>query len=85
MKWTISGIHPPRFISEFALTTEIITFCATMKCRTPGRWTLFEPRARRCAFFLDPPAILQIVWKSLRRTMQLCTPLGVNIYVYVGA
>jgi hypothetical protein len=56
-----------------------------MKCRTPGRWTLFEPRARRCAFFLDPPAILQIVWKSLRRTMQLCTPLGVNIYVYVGA
>jgi hypothetical protein len=62
MKWTISGIHPPRFIFAFALTTEIIMFCATMKYRIPGPWTLLEPRGRRCAFFLDPPGIPQILW-----------------------
>jgi hypothetical protein len=62
MQLTISGIRPPRFISAFALTTEIITFCATMKYRIPGLWTLFEPRGRRCALFLDPPGIPQILW-----------------------
>jgi hypothetical protein len=37
-------------------------FCATMKYRIPGPWTLLEPRGRRCAFFLDPPGIPQILW-----------------------
>src|SRR3984885_2375112 len=56
-----------------------ITFCATTKSRTRGRWTRFEPRVRGIVFPVRLVLHSSSALVTATPTAQLCTPLGVNI------